>query len=123
MPPMENTPGRVTHISPSSDPGLPRRNNALDTTASAAEQVSPPLPIISEHAVILGTVAATAVSPTFEGELDGDADAIERAGWIETLWRRVAPARNGRPPRRHYPQRLDGEFIADARMDREMYRL
>jgi len=96
--------------------------------------VSPPLPIISEHAVILGTAAATAVAPSFEGELDSEDAASQdnaakrpaaprRSGWIVALGRLVMPSPDRRPPRRHYPARLDSEFIADARMDREMYRL
>lgn len=115
MPPMKNAPDSETHIVLSSGLGLGCRNDASDTTASAAEESSPPLPIISEHAVILGTVAATAVSPSFEEELD--------RGWIATLLRRGTRSRTARPASRRYPRRLDGEFIADARMDREMRRL
>lgn len=142
MPPMENTPDRVTHVGPSSDLGPGGHSDVLDTTASAAEEISPPLPIISEHEVILATAAATAASPSFEDwpslqeRPDSDADATEdagactkdsavqaKSGWIATLLRRGTRSGNARPARWRYPPRLDGEFIADARMDREMYRL
>ena len=134
---MSSTPHRsdtAIHASSSADPGLCCPGE--ETKAPAAEEVSAPLGIISEHQVILGTAAATAVEPSFEGELDGEDAATERedaaakslaalgkSAWIATLARLVTPPRNWRPRRRHYPTHLDREFIADARMDREMYRL
>ena len=134
---MEDGSDTVTHTGPSADPGLRRPKDTLDTTASAAEEVSPPPPpIISEHQVIFGTVAATAGPPSFEDEPDvenaaiGGDDAVAKgiaekanSSWIAKLLRRGAPSPNGRPPRRHYPTHLDRQAIADARMDREMYRL
>jgi hypothetical protein len=126
----------VTHTSPSPDLGLRHPQDASDATGSAADDVLSPPPIISEHQVMLGTVAATAVPPSFEGQLDGENAAIEgddavakgiaaqsNSGWIAKLVRRVAPSRNSRPARRHRATHLDRQFIADARMDREMYRL
>ena len=123
-------------ISAGADPGLCCPSHALETTAPPSEEVAAPLPIIAEHVVILGTAAATAVEPSFEGELEGEDAATEgedaaakclaapgRSGWIATLARLVTPSRNRRPRRRHDPTHLDREFIADARMDREMYRL
>lgn len=80
------------------------------------------LPIISEHQVILGTVAATAVTPSFQDE-DGVADDLEvpaRSGWMATLLRRITPSGNSR---RHYSARKDSEFMMDARIAREMHRL
>jgi hypothetical protein len=108
----------------------------VETKATATEDVSPPLTIISEHGVNLATAAATAAAPSWEGELGDEDDAFERddaarksfaapkrSGWTATLARLVTPSRNQRAHRRHYPSRLDSESVADARMDREMYRL
>ena len=136
---MPSTPDRsdtVIHASPSADPGLCSPKDALETKAPDEQEVSPPLPIISKHRVILGTAAATAAPPSMGGELDSEEAAPEgqdaaaespaapgRTGWIATLVRLVTPSRDRRPRRQHYPTRLDSEFIADARMDREMYRL
>jgi hypothetical protein len=136
---MATTPTRsdtVIPAGPDVDPGLRSPEHAVETTAEAAEEVSRPLPIITEHEVMLGTAAAIAVAPSFEGELDGEEAVFEgedvaaktpaarkRTGWIATLGRLVTPSPDRRPPRRHYPARLDSEFIADARMEREMHRL
>jgi hypothetical protein len=124
------------NASPSADQGFCDLGGALEMTVAAAEKVSPPPAVISEQVVILGTAAATAVTPSFEGELEDEDPAIEqqdaaaeglwlptRSGWISRLARRVRTSRDGRPPKRHYPSRLDSDFIADARMDRETYRL
>jgi hypothetical protein len=105
-------------------------------TASAVEEISPPLAIVSEHQVMLGMAAAAAVEPSFDGELEGEDAALdgedaaakrpaapERSGWIARLTRQVRSSRNGRPPRPHYFPRLEPEFIGDARMEREMHRL
>jgi hypothetical protein len=87
--------------------------NRSDTaTATAAEEVSPPLPIISEQQVVFGTAAATRAK-----RLEAPPDS----GWVTRLARRITGSRDGRPPRTPYPAQY--EFIADARMDREMYRL
>ncbi|HUH71585.1 MAG TPA: hypothetical protein VLZ05_23510 [Mycobacterium sp.] len=137
---MPSTPTRsdaVIHTG--ADPGRCCPSHALETAAPPAEEVAAPLPIIAEHEVILSTAAATAVTPSLEGELDGEDAATEgedtaakrpgaprkrrRRSWIATLVRLVTPSRNRRPRRRHYPTHLDREFIADARMDREMHRL
>jgi hypothetical protein len=105
--------------------------------AAPAKQVSPaPLALISEHEVLLGAAAATAVAPAFDEELEVEDIAIEqqnaaskslaaqrRTGWIATLARRIRTSHDGRPPHQFYPAPLDSEFIADARMAREMYRL
>jgi hypothetical protein len=129
-----DTSDKVIPERPSADPVLSGQRDAAETTDRTAEKVSPPPVIISEHEVLLGTAAALTVAPSFEGELDSqDADietahaerpaAPRRHGWIAALARRIAGSRGGRPQRRHYPSRFDQEFIADARMDREMYRL
>lgn len=78
-------------------------------TAVVDDEVSQPLPIISEQQVVFGTVAATAPK------------ASPARGWVARLARRMTPSRKKRPPRPHYPAQYG--FIADARMDREMYRL
>jgi hypothetical protein len=81
-------------------------------TAVGDDEVSPPLPIISEQQVVFGTVAATAP------------EALKKPanrGWVARVTRRVTPSRKERPARPHYPAQYG--FIADARMDREMYRL
>jgi hypothetical protein len=136
MPSTPTTSDTVLNASASADPGLRRPGGALELTAEATEKVSPPLALISEHEVLFGTAAAIAVTPSFEGELEAE-DAVigqqdvdakshetpKRSGWIATVARRVRTSRDGRPPRQHCPPRLGSEFIADARMDREMYRL
>ena len=67
---MRSTPNRshaVIHASPSTDPELCCPRDALETTASPAEELSPPQPTITTHEVILGTAGATAVTPSLEG--------------------------------------------------------
>jgi hypothetical protein len=81
-------------------------------TATGADDVSPAPPIISEQQVVFGTAAATAA--------EGLKPPAKR-GWVARLARRITGSRDGRPARPHYP--ADYGFIADARMDREMYRL
>jgi hypothetical protein len=126
----------VRHASPSADLGLRPPLADAETKSPAVEDVSPQLTIISEHGVILATAAATAAAPLWEGELEDEDVAFERddaapkssaarkrSGWTATLARLVTPSRNQSARRPHYPARLDSESIADARMDREMYRL
>lgn len=54
---------------------MPSTPDRSDTPA--AEEVSPPLPVVTEHEVILGIAAAIAVAPSLEGELDGEDAAFE----------------------------------------------
>jgi len=72
---------------------------------------------------MLGTAATLARPPSFEDEDDAAEVAVRRGrrGWIAALARLVTPSPDRRRPRRHYPARLD--FMEDARMAREMYRL
>lgn len=85
-------------------------------TAAGDDGVSPRLPavtpVISEQQVVFGTAAATAANAL--------KPPTER-GWLARLARRIAGPGDERPPRPHYPAQYG--FIADARMDREMYRL
>jgi hypothetical protein len=136
---MPSTPDRsdtVTHARSGADPGLCWPSGTSEMTAPATEEISPPLPLVSEHQVMLGTAAATAVTPSIEGEIEDEDAALDgadaaakrpaaltKSGWIARLTRLVTPSHDPRPPRRHYPPRLDREFIADARMEREMHRL
>jgi hypothetical protein len=69
---------------------------------------------------MLGTAAALAPAPSFDGQDAAveEAVAVGRRGWIATLARLFTPS----PERRqHYPRRID--FMEDACMAREMYRL
>ena len=132
-----DTSNTVLNTYPSAGRVLQAPNGALPMRAATAMQVSPaPLTIISEHEVRLGTAASTAVTPAFDEELEGEDVAIEqqdaasksfaaqhRSGWIATLSRRIRTSGDRRPPHQFYPTPLDSEFIADARMAREMYRL
>jgi hypothetical protein len=117
-------PADVTHFTASRDSGLsctsPRADS--ETTAPAAEEVSSPT-VITEHEVMLGTAAALAPAHSFEGEDAAGVVAVGRggSGWIAALARLVTPSPDRRPPRQHYPPRLD--FTEHARMAREMYRL
>jgi hypothetical protein len=124
-----DTSDAVIHASASPDLRQCSHRDAPETKAPAAEDVSAPVAFISEHRVMLGTAAATAVAPSLDDELDG-ADAAAKtlaaprsSGWIATLVRLVTPSRDQRPRRRHYPARFDSDFMADARMAREMLRL
>ena len=55
--------------SPSASPGLCCPSYALEPTTSPAEELSPRLPTITKHEVILGTAAAVAVTPSLKGEV------------------------------------------------------
>ena len=86
--------------------------------------------IISEHEVMLGTAAALAGAPTFEGEIEDDpveaaalSPGIRKTRWLGTLARRIRTSGERRPQRPHYVRHLEHEFMVDARMSREMYRL
>ena len=124
MPSTPTGPANITHFSARGDSGLARPSPGADseTTAPAADKVSPPT-LITEHEVMLGTAAALAPAPSFEDQ-DAAAEAAAgrvRSGWIAALARLVTPSPDRRPPRQHHPPRLD--FIEDAHMAREMYRL
>lgn len=136
MTPTPNTSDTVTPVPSGTDSGPCGHGDPVETTDFIAEEVSPPPAVISEHRVLLATAAAVTEAPTFDGELDGQDDrggiagahaegaaAPQKRGWFAALARRIGASRDGRPPRRHYPRRLDFEFVEDARMDREMYRL
>ena len=70
MPSTPNSSHTAIHASPSIDPGLCCRSDALETTASPAEQLSPPQPAIT-HEVILGAAAAIAITSSPQGGLEG----------------------------------------------------
>jgi hypothetical protein len=118
-------PADVTRLTANGDSGLSNRSPRADSepTPPAAEKVSPPSTLITEHEVMLGTAATLARPPSFEDEDDAAEVAVRRGrrGWIAALARLVTPSPDQRRPRRHYPARL--EFMEDARMAREMYRL
>jgi hypothetical protein len=127
MPSTPIEPENVTLLIASGDSGLscpsPRPRADWETTAPAAEEVSPPPTLITEHEVMLGTAAALAPAPSFEGQDAAAHGAVGRgwSGWIAALARLVTPSPDRRPPRQHYPPRLD--FTEHARVAREMYRL
>jgi hypothetical protein len=137
MPSTPDTSNTVLNTYPRAGRVLQAPKGAVPMRAAAAKQVSPaPLTIISEHEVLLGTAATTAVTPAFDEELEGADIAIEqqnaaskslaaqhRSGWIATLAWRIRTSRERRSPHQFYAAPLDSEFIADARMAREMYRL
>ena len=124
----------VIHASPGAQPRRYCSGNAPKTKAITAEEVSPPLVVISEHEVALGTAAAIAITPSLDGELTSE-DAVlatghaaaempaapSRSGWIGALARLFTPP-PGRRPRRTV-HRVHYDCIADARMAREMHRL
>jgi len=115
--------------SDSSDPGThagtsvePRRHcpgKVPGTSAFTVGDVSPPLVTNGEHPSSLGTAAATDVAP---GAIQ-DGTAASRSGWIASLARLVTPS-GGRPREfRPHPGRLHSDYLASARMEREMRRL
>ena len=124
MPSTPSEPADVIPFSASGDSVLSRPSPRADseTTAPAAEEVSPQPTLITEHEVMLGTAAALAPAPSFEGQDEAEgAMGRETRGWFATLARLATRSPHQRPPRQHYPPRLD--FREDARMAREMYRL
>ena len=136
MPSTPDTSDSLLKASASADPELGSPERALELTDEANEKLSPHLAIISEHNVMLGSAAALAGAPSFEGELEREDALIEqqeeitknigaqrRISWLGMLAKRFSTSRDRRPPRQHYPSPRDSQFIADARMDREMYRL
>lgn len=93
---------------------MPSMQDRSDTATLPAGQRVPapaplPLPVISEHQVILGTVAATAAH-----------GVAPHRGRIASLWRRIAGSGK---ERRRYATRRESKFMMDARMAREMDRL
>jgi len=92
--------------------------------------------IIGEHEVALGTAAATAIAPSFDGELEGEDAALKgqdaaaswpaaprRSDWVAMLARLATPSRDLRPRCPQHPGRLHSDYLAGARMAREMGRL
>ena len=125
MPSTPSEPADVIPFSASGDSVLSRPSPRADseTTAPAAEEVSPQPTLITEHEVMLGTAAALAPAPSYEG-LEGAAEGAAvrgRTGWMAALARLLTSSPDRRSPRQHYPPRLD--FMEGARMAREMYRL
>jgi PAS domain S-box-containing protein len=99
MPPMPDGSDRGTHASPSADLGRCCPSDALQTTASPAEELSPPLPVITKHEVILGTAAAIAVAPSLKGEdaaFEGE-DAPRAVGHLRLVERRRNPQHSQSP--------------------------
>ena len=88
---------------------------------------SRPLPLISAHQVMLGTAAATAGAVTFDNDVDSPGEPTDEpvapSRWMSAFTRRVRGSHERRPRSPYYPTRRESEFIADARMHREMYRL
>ena len=106
-----------------SGPSRPSRRADAETTGPAAVEVAPAPTLITEHEVMLGTAAALAPAPSYEG-LEGAAEGAAvrgRTGWMAALARLRTSSPDRRSPRQHYPPRLD--FMEGARMAREMYRL
>lgn len=71
MPSTPNSSHNATQASASIDPGLCCPSDALGTTASPAEELSPPQRVITKQEVNLGTVAAIAVTPSLQGGFEG----------------------------------------------------
>lgn len=135
MPATPNTSKTVPEAGQPADPKPRFAEEALERLLiPATQKTSEPQIIISEHQVMLGTAAATALAPSFEGELDTDDLVVgdpaaqiiavpQKSGWLGLFARRAKTPRDRRPTRRYYPPRFDCDYIADARMAREMYRL
>ncbi len=74
-------------------------SDALQTTASPAEELSLPLPVVTKHEVILGTAAAIAVAPSLKGEdatFEG-ADAPRAVGHLRLVEQRRNPQHSQSP--------------------------
>jgi PAS domain S-box-containing protein len=99
MPSTPNRSDRGTHTNPSADLGRCCPSDALQTTASPAEELSLPLPVVTKHEVILGTAAAIAVAPSLKGEdatFEG-ADAPRAVGHLRLVERRRNPQHSQSP--------------------------
>jgi hypothetical protein len=103
----------VVLANPSSEPRRDGPEKFTGTKAVDADEVSPPLVIISEHEVALGTAAATGIAPP----------APRRNGWIATLARLAKPSRDRCPQHPQHPGSRRSDYLAGARMAREMCRL
>jgi hypothetical protein len=87
----------------------------VELTLRRAEAQLPPGSLITEHAVVSSTAAATAVRPTRWW--------MKAVRIVTVATRRIfvtAPA-DSRPQRRHYAER--NSLLEDSRMEREMHRL
>jgi PAS domain S-box-containing protein len=99
MPSMPNGSDRGTHASPSAHLARCCPSDALQTTASPAEEHSPPLPVTTEHEVNLSTAAAIAVAPSLKGEdaaFEGE-DAPRAVGHLRLVERRRNPQHSQSP--------------------------
>jgi PAS domain S-box-containing protein len=99
MPSRPNSSDRGTHTNPSAELGRCCPSDALQTTASPAEELSAPLPVVTKHEVILGTAAAIAVAPSPKGEdatFEG-ADAPRAVGHLRLVEQRRNPQHNQSP--------------------------
>jgi len=135
MPSTPENSDTLLNSSPSADPRQYCSNDILRPKAVSADDGSQSLVVSSEHEVVLGTAAAAASTPTFEGEFKDEdaapevkdpppeAAAPSRRGWIGSLVRLFSFASDERPRRRrnHIPVRAD--YLTSARMAREMERL
>jgi hypothetical protein len=115
--------------SDSSDPAIhagtsvePRRycpGKVPGTSAFTVGDVSPPLVTNGEYPSSHGTAAPTDIAP---GAMQ-DGAAPSRNRWIASLARLVTPSGDRRREFRPHPGRLHSDYLASARMEREMGRL
>jgi hypothetical protein len=127
MPSTQDSSDSVTHASPSAELRRYCPAKVPGTKAATAGDVSPPAVIIGEPEVALGA-AATGIAPSLDGELDGrdamqDDAAPSRNGWIASLARLVTPSGDRRRECRPQSGRRHSDYLAGARMAREMRRL
>ena len=128
MPSTSDSSDSATHASPGAEPRRYCPGKVPGAKAATAKDVSPAAAIIVEHKVALGTATRTRIAPSLNSELDGE-DAMQegavpsRTGWIATLARLVTPSRDRRPQCPQHPGHLHSDYLAGARMAREMRRL
>ena len=101
----------VIHADPSGEPRHYCPGKVPGTKATDAKENSPPLAIISEHEVALGTAAAAKKLP-----------APRWNRWIATLARLATPSAEWRP-RQQCPGLPRADYLAGARIAREMRRM
>jgi hypothetical protein len=128
MPSTSDSSDSARHASTSVEPRHYCHGKVPGAGAFTVGDVSPPPVTRGGHPPSLGTAAATDIAPSWDSERDvrdarQDGAAPSGNGWIASLARLVKPSGDGRRECRPHPGRLHSEYLAGARMAREMRRL
>jgi hypothetical protein len=112
---------------------MPSTSDSSDSATHAGTSVEPrrycPEKVPGTRAFTVGDVSPPLdIAPSLDSELDvkgamQDAAAPSRNRWIASLARLVTPSGDRRRECRPHPGRLHSDYLASARMEREMRRL